>query len=448
MKRLIVFLWIPLMLLGSFAWGSSEKSLPYPIHQKQLPNGLNVVTVPFDSPGIAAFYIVVRVGSRNEVEKGVTGFAHFFEHMMFRGTDKYPREKYNEVLKALGASANANTSNDRTVYHMTGNAEKLDVMFEIEADRFQNLNYSEHDFKTEAGAVKGEYTKNIASPYMKLYEETQNTAFDAHTYKHTTMGFLEDIVDMPNQYDYSLQFFQRYYRPEYCTVVVVGDVTPERVNQLAAKYFGNWERGNFRVDVPAEPPQNGTRYVHLQNGGVPPYLGLNYKGPAFSDRNIDMPALDVLATILFSQTSDLFNKLVIQEQKARFIGGGAFDSRDPNLFTIQASLIQKEDLQYVKDEIVKAIEKVKNEGIDETVLANTKSNLKYSFAMNMDNPDAIANSLSHYIQLTGDPESINRLHALYDRVTVDDIVKVAKKYFVPEGLTIATISPDAEGGVK
>ena len=88
MKRLIVYLWIPLMLLSAFAWGSGEKSLPYPIHQKKLPNDLNVVTVPFDSPGIAAFYIVVRVGSRNEVEKGVTGFAHFFEHMMFRGTDK------------------------------------------------------------------------------------------------------------------------------------------------------------------------------------------------------------------------------------------------------------------------------------------------------------------------------------------------------------------------
>ena len=448
MKRLIVYLWIPLMLLSAFAWGSGEKSLPYPIHQKKLPNDLNVVTVPFDSPGIAAFYIVVRVGSRNEVEKGVTGFAHFFEHMMFRGTDKYPREKYNEVLKALGASANANTSNDRTVYHMTGNAEKLDVMFEIEADRFQHLNYSEHDFKTEAGAVKGEYTKNIASPYMKLYEETQNTAFDKHTYKHTTMGFLDDIVDMPNQYDYSQKFFQRYYRPEYCTIVVVGDVTPEKVNSLAEKYFGNWQRGSYQVDVPVEPPQTGTRYVHLQNGGVPPYLGLNYKGPEFSDQKIDMPALDVLATILFSQTSDLFNKLVIQEQKARFIGGGAFDSRDPNLFTIQASLIKKEDLQYVKDEIVKEIEKVKNEGVDETVLANTKSNLKYSFAMNMDNPDAIANSLSHYIELTGDPESINRLHALYDQVTVDDIIMVAKKYFVPEGLTIATISPDAEGGVK
>ncbi len=143
---------------------NDNKILPYPIEQTKLENGLNVVSVKFDSPGLAAFYIVERVGSRNEIEKGVTGFAHFFEHMMFRGTDKYPREKYNDILKSTGAGANANTSNDRTIYHMTGNSAMLETMFDIESDRFKNLHYSEHDFKTEAGAVKGEYTKNYASP--------------------------------------------------------------------------------------------------------------------------------------------------------------------------------------------------------------------------------------------------------------------------------------------
>jgi len=250
MKNFIFLLLMGLILFSASGFGSdSGKILPYPIHQNRLANGLNVVTVPFDSPGLAAFYIVVRVGSRNEVEKGVTGFAHFFEHMMFRGTDKYSKEKYNEVLKSIGASANANTSLDRTIYHMTGNAEKLELMFEIESDRFQNLNYSEHGFKTEAGAVKGEYTKNIASPYTKLYEMMVNTAFDVHTYKHTTMGFFDDILDMPNQYDYSLDFFKRYYRPEYSTVVVVGDVTPEKVNSLAEKFFGKWEKGNYQSDL-------------------------------------------------------------------------------------------------------------------------------------------------------------------------------------------------------
>ncbi len=443
MKHL--FYLLPLFLVfTAIVFAQTEKILPYPIYQHQLPNGLNVVTVEYDSPGLAAFYIVVRVGSRNEVEPGVTGFAHFFEHMMFRGTDKYPREKYNEVLKEIGAGANANTSLDRTIYHMTGNAERLETMFEIEADRFMNLNYSEHDFKTEAGAVKGEYTKNYASPYQQLYESTLNTAFDKHTYKHTTMGFFEDIVDMPNQFKYSKKFFDRFYRPEYSTIVVVGDVKHEEVNRLAEKYFGSWERGNYDPEIPVEPEQKGERFFHLQNGSIPPFLSLNFKGPAFSDEKMDMPALDVLNTILFSQNSELFKKLVIEEQKARFIGGGATDARDPYLITIQASLYKEEDIPYVKEEIIKAVENVKKNGVDLKVLQDTKSNLKYSFAMGIDDPDAIANSIAHYIYLTGDPESLNRLYALYDKVTVEDVINAAKKYFVPEHLTTATISPTVD----
>lgn len=413
-----------------------------------MKNGLNVVTVEYNSPGLASFYIVVRAGSRNEIEQGVTGFAHFFEHMMFRGTDKYNREKYNEVLKSVGAGANANTSLDRTIYHMTGNANQLETMFEIEADRFKNLNYSEHDFKTEAGAVKGEYTKNNASPYQQLYENILNTAFDVHTYKHTTMGFFKDIVDMPNQFEYSKQFFNRFYRPEYSTIIVVGDVTPKKVNELAEKYFGDWKRGNYNPQIPPEPPQKETRYTHLQNAGIPPYLSLNYKGPAFSDTKIDMPALDVLSTIIFSPTSELYNKLVIKEQKVRFIGGGAGDSRDPNLISISASLKDKKDLQYVKDEIIKAINKVIKEGVDAKILDETKKHLKYDYAMRIDDPDVIANSIAHYVTLTGDPESVNKLYMLYDKVTVEDIKSVAVKYFIPTALTVATISPDAESGIN
>jgi zinc protease len=197
-----------------------------------------------------------------------------------------------------------------------------------------------------------------------------------------------------------------------------------------------------------EPKQTETRFYHLQNASIPPFLGLNYKGPAFSDKEIDMPALDVLSSIVFSQTGDLYKKLVLEERKLRFIGGGAIDSRDPNMFSIQASLVNVEDMQYVKDEVVKAIENVKVNGVDEETLKRTKSNLKYSYAMGIDTPDAIANSLSHYIQLTGDPESLNRLHALYDEVTIEDIKMVANKYFVDKGLTIATISGLDVGGVK
>jgi zinc protease len=427
---------------------ASQNILPYKIHQYQMDNGLKVVTVPFDSPGTVAFYTVFRVGARDEIEEGVTGFAHFFEHMMFRGTDKYPKEKYAAILKSTGASANANTTQDRTVYHMVGSVAKLDVMFDIEADRFMNLKYSEHEFKTEAGAVKGEYTKNFASPYSQLREKIQETAYSKHTYSHTTMGYFKDIVDMPNQYDYSLTFKDRFYRPEYATVIVVGDVTPETVNKLAEKYMGSWEKGSYVSIVPEEPLQTETKSLHLENGSIPAYMSLSFKGPKFDDRKIDMPALDILAAVLFSRTSPLYKKIVLKERKARFLGGRIGDSRGPGLFGIQASFYDKKDMQYVKDEIYAALADFKKNGVEAAKLANIKSSMKYGFAMGIDNPSSIANSLASYVQLTGDPEAINRLYAQYEKVTQADLQMVAAKYFVDTGLTIATISDDKTGSVK
>ena len=440
-----------LISAGLINFGCREdpgKILPYTIHQHDMPNGLKVVTVPFESPGIAAFYIVVRAGSRDETEPGKSGFAHFFEHMMFRGTEKFPNEKYQEVLKSIGASANANTSNDRTVYHMTGNAEMLDKMFELESDRFMNLQYSLQDFKTEAGAVKGEYTKNFASPYMQIYEKTRSTAFTRHTYSHTTIGFFEDIVDMPNQYDYSLQFFDRFYRPEHCTILVVGDVTSEQVNRLAEKYFGSWQRGTYQSQVTPEPPQQETRFAHVQVANFPPFLDLSFKAPAFDDSSLDMPALDILSSILFSEKSDLYKKLVLADRKVRSLNGGAQDSKDPYLFTIQASVVKPEDMQYVKDEIMAAIGKAKQEAVATEELKTTVSHMKYTFAMRIDSPDAIARTLSNYIWITGDPESLNRTYANYEKVKADDLMRVANKYLNEGQLTISTISPDQTGGVR
>jgi zinc protease len=351
-------------------------------------------------------------------------------------------------LKSTGASANANTSLDRTVYHMTGSADKLPVMFELEADRFQNLKYSLADFKTEAGAVKGEYTKNSASPYQQLDEKVSETAFKKHTYSHTTMGYFKDIVDMPNQYEYSLEFFKRFYRPEYATIIVIGDVKHENVEALAQKYFGDWKKGNFVSKVEAEPAQNETRYAHIQKTGFPPYLDLEYKGPAFSDQSMDMPSMDVLTSILFSEKSPLYKKLVLDEQKCRFLRGGANDSRDPYLISVSASVVKADDMQYVKDEIVKALEKVKTTSFDEKTIAETKAHLKNSFAMSIDNPTSIAESLSHYVWITGEPESLNRLYALYEKVTAKDLMTVAAKYFNSSSLTVGTIGPGENGGVK
>ena len=231
-----MFLLVVSALLVSAA--PAGKIFPLAYEQHDFPNGLRLITVPTDYPNVVALFVVVQVGSRNEVEPGKTGFAHFFEHMMFRGTKKYSSEAYNALLKRAGAASNAFTSDDLTAYHTTFSKEDLEPILALEADRFQNLEYSEAAFKTEALAVLGEYNKNSTAPMRKLSEVTRNTAFDRHSYKHGTMGFLPDIQDMPNQLAYGRAFFDRFYRPEYTTVLVVGDVQPQQVRSMVGKYSG------------------------------------------------------------------------------------------------------------------------------------------------------------------------------------------------------------------
>lgn len=230
--------------------------------------------------------------------------------------------------------------------------------------------------------------------------------------------------------------------------MVVGDVTSEEVDALSEKYFGMWERGSYAPEIPQEPTQTTTRYAHIQNANFPPYLSLNYKSAGFSNETIDVAALDIIATLLFSERSDLYKKLVIEEQKLRSLSGGAYYTRDPFLFMINSSLVDAADMAYVKDEIEKALEDLKNNPVDPALLEDTKSNLKYSFSMSLDNPTSIAEVLSYAIWVSGDPEAFNKLYAQYEQVTQEEIMQVAQKYFVPEKLTIATISPKAEGGLK
>src|SRR5450759_2589569 len=223
------------------AEGSKSRLLPFKAVEKTLPNGLKVIVVPTGFPNLVSVQIPVQTGSRNEVEPGKSGFAHFFEHMMFRGTKAYPPEKYQDIVTRSGARQNAYTTDDYTNYHTTFPKEDLETILKIEADRFQNLSYPESAFKTEARAVLGEYNKNSANPISKLFEVQRENAFNVHTYKHTTMGFIKDIENMPNQFEYSKTFFSRWYRHEYEKVIVAGDVKPDAVFGLVAKYWGEWK---------------------------------------------------------------------------------------------------------------------------------------------------------------------------------------------------------------
>ena len=416
---------------------------PFPVTTFELENGLKVVAVDYDSPGVVAYYTVVRTGSRNEVEPGFSGYAHFFEHMMFRGTEKYPTAAYNDAVKVMGADSNAFTTNDWTAYHYVAAADALETIIDLESDRFMNLRYTDEDFRTEAGAIMGEYNLNFSNPVALLRERLHGLAYTTHPYKHTTIGLLEDIRNMPNHYDYSVQFYDRYYRPEHCIIVVVGDVDTAELERLVREYYGGWERGSFVPEIPQEPPQTEAREDRLTwPNPTLPWLMMGYHAPAFSDERIDMPALDVLSQLLFSETSPLFRKLYLEEQVVDVVQGSALDSRDPPLFTIIARITDPERIDYVRDAIIAEIERMKTEPVDADVLAATKSHMRYGFAMGLNNPGGIARTLGHYLQLTEDPETVNRIYRLYDAVTAEDVRQVATEYFAPTNRTVVVMTQE------
>lgn len=439
MKVLIKFLL--LTCIGLTMNLNAQKIFPYEIKEYKLSNGLQVVIVPYNSPGVVAYYTVIRAGSRNEVEPGKTGFAHFFEHMMFRGTDKYSDVEYNRILKLLGADSNAWTSNDQTVYHIVASADALETIIDIESDRFKNLKYSVEQFKTEAGAILGEYNKSAMNPFQILNEEMQKLSFTKHTYRHTTIGFLEDIKDMPNQYDYSLLFFDRYYRPEYCTIVIVGDVDPKKANYLVEKYYGDWKRGTFTPDIPTEPEQKEERIKHAKAPNKTlPYLYIGYKVPAFEPKSKDVAALTVISELLFSETSELYQKLVLDKKLVDFISGEMPVDRDPSLFRIWTRIKKDSDIEKVKQEIYNAIEKIKYDPVSPKKLSDVISNMKYSFLHGLDNANSIASTIAFYVSVTGSPHSLDEFYQTLTTITPDDIQNTARKYFVKEKRNVVTLT--------
>jgi zinc protease len=425
---------------GSPARSDAGLAFPFPVKEKTLPNGLRVYVVGYDSPGLVAYYSVVRTGSRNEVEPGKSGFAHFFEHRMFHGTEKYSLDAYNGVIKEMGADSNAFTSDDLTVYHILAGKKALPKIVEIESDRFQHLTYKEAEFQKEARAVLGEYNKNASNPIEKLVETLYDHAFTTHTYKHTTMGFLKDIENMPNEMAYSRQFFERYYRPENVVLLVVGDAEPENVFKLVEAAYGEWKPGAPHPNVPKEPPQKKEQRAELTwPGPTLPMLVEGYHTPGFSTTNVDLPTLDVLAELLFAERAPLYKKLVITEQKVESLSGSNDAHVDPNLFTVFSRIKKPADIGYVQTAIHDEMARIAKEGVDDKTLADVLSHVKYAFASQLSTADKTAYTAASFLALTGELESINTYFALYDKVTSADVKRVAATYFQPANRTFVTM---------
>jgi zinc protease len=420
---------------------AAQDLLPFKPTQKTLPNGLKVIVVPTGFPNLVSLQIPVQTGSRNEVEPGKSGFAHFFEHMMFRGTKQYSPEEYNKIIVKAGARQNAYTTDDYTNYHITFAKEDLETILKIEADRFQKLSYSEEAFRTESRAVLGEYNKNSAEPVAKLQEVQHEHAFKVHTYQHTTMGFLKDIEDMPNQFAYSRQFFDRWYRPEYTTVIVAGDVDSEKVLPLIEKYWGGWQRGTFKVNIPQEPEPKGPVYAHVPwKTQTLPWVTVAFHAPAFSTTAKDFAAVDMLMDLYFGPTSVLYKRLVEQEQKVDLLMPDYGTNADPNLATIFARIKKTDDALYVRDEILKTVAQAHSSLLPKQRVDDAKSNARYSLLRRLDNTERIAGLLARFVRFDRSYGTLNQLYRIASTLTPRDLQAAAVKYFTDNRLVVTTLS--------
>jgi zinc protease len=426
----------------------SSKAFPFPVEVHSLPNGLRVVFVEYDAPGLVAYYTLMRVGSRNEVEKGRSGFAHFFEHMMFRGTKQHSAEDYNATVTRQGLNTNAFTSEDMTVYHLYGPAKALPTIIEYEADRFQNLDYDEPAFRTEAGAILGEYVKSASNPEQKMYEKMMETAFTRHTYAHTVIGYLKDIQNMPAGYEYSREFFRRYYTPDNATVFVAGDF--DRVATLAQlrKAYGGWKGKSDPMPVPREPKQRQSRRGQVDwDKPTLPRIWITWHTPGADD--IRRAAVqNLLNAYLFGPTSPLYQNLVLGKQLVDSMDPTYGDHRDPNLFGVLLRVKDAKNLRAVELSVLREIKNLAGGRVDAKRLDAVRSNLRYSNIMGLDKADSAAVSLAVNTALTGDVNYLNKEFDALAQVQPRDLQEFARGHFMDLNRTTITLVTAGKRGGK
>jgi zinc protease len=428
---------------------SADGLFPYTIHERTLPNGLRVAVVPTDERGMFALREVIGVGARDEVEKGYSGFAHFFEHMMFRGTPRFPPDARGDLLTGLGVNEGGSTSDDQTVYRLTGPKAALATIFELEGDRYQHLSYSEDVFKTESRAVLGEYNKSIANPDLKAWFKLRETAFDRHTYKHTPIGFLADIQKMPERYDYAQKFFKRFYTPDNVLLVVTGDVLPDEVFALAERHFGKWSGKRAKTKVAAERPMRKPRESRasqetptLERGFVAWHIPSALADPASN------ALCAILEAYLFASSSPLFDKLVRQDQLLEGLSTWWWPHKDPSLFPVYFRLREGKARAPAIDAIQAALDDIASGNVDKERFAAVKSHITYSKLMRLSSAEKIADALASAGGPSLDAGAFgDQLGAITAR-TPAELSTFVKATFDKRRRIITTVGFDAKGGSK
>lgn len=421
---------------------AQNKPKPEDVHTFTLKNGMKFMVLEDHSIPNANFYTFWKVGSRNEVH-GITGLSHFFEHMMFNGAKKYGPKQFDRVMEANGGSNNAYTTENNTVYTDWFQSGALETIFDLEADRIRDLAIDPKMVESERGVVLSERSTGLEnSNYRLLGELVQSTAFTEHPYMFPVIGFESDIKRW-TQADLE-RYFKTYYSPNNAVAVVVGDVTPAQVEKLAKQYIESIPAQKLPDSLrTVEPPQNGERRVTTYKDIATPNVMLAYHVPATS--HPDYYALDLLSGVLSSgNSSRLIKSLVLDSTIASRVSSNMEIALDPTLFTIYAIAASNISAEQLERSVENQIEKIVTGGISDVELQKLKNQKLMEFYHTMETINGKANSLGTYELYFGDYKKLYEAPSLYEKVTKEDVQRVAKTYLTMRNRTVGYLLPETK----
>jgi zinc protease len=408
-----------------------------------LSNNLKVILLEDHSVPVINVQIWYHVGGKNE-KPGHTGFAHLFEHLMFKGSAHVGPDEHSRIIEAVGGFDNAETGDDTTEFFETFPSNYLERVLWLEADRMGSLNVDEANFESERQVVEEERRVRVDNqPYGSIEEDLRAAAFTVHGYHHTPIGSIADL-DKATLQDVR-DFHDTYYKPNNATLVIVGDFDSEQALEWSRKYFEGIPPSATPIPRPdnAEPPQTAERVVEKSYSNTPlPAVVIGYKIPARYAP--DSYPLDLASNILAGgESSRLYQSLVYKDQIAVQSAGSGDFSEDPNLFWAYAIMNPGHSAQDGEKAVVAILDGLKDKPVDATELQKAKNQEIAGFILGRDTDEEKAVAIEGAAVIGKNPDLVNTELERYLKVTPEEIERAAKEYFVPEHATVLIVKPAA-----
>jgi zinc protease len=405
-----------------------------------LPNGLTIVLEEDHSTPIVHLNLTYHVGSKNE-KPGRTGFAHLFEHLMFKGSKNVEPEGHTSMIASIGGQSNAFTTEDETTFWETAPSQYLPMLLWLEADRMATLRINKETFTNERDVVKEERRLRVDNqPYGRLNEIIYEQIFTTHPYKHQPIGSMADLDAA--SVDDVVDFYRTFYVPENATLTLVGDIDPAQALQLATQYLGRVPKAARPVprDIPREPPQTAERRITLQTPWPLPAVVVAYH--ITNDGNPDSYPLHIAGKVLSDgQSSRIQQKLVYDQQLAVAAFGGPNLIEDPNLFYAVAIVQPGRTPEQVINALIAEFELLKSQPINDRELQRAKNQFARDYILGRESDQEKARVLSHAVVIHKDIKTADGEFDIFQGLTTADVQRVARTYFTTNNRTVLTLLP-------